>query len=40
MAALGVSRLLVSLLGGVSSYDPFTFVSASAVLMAVALRHE
>jgi putative ABC transport system permease protein len=37
VAALGVSRLLVSLLVGVSSYDPFTFVSVSAVLMAVAL---
>ncbi len=30
-AALGVSRLLASLLVGVSSYDPITFVSVSAV---------
>ena len=37
VAALGVSRLLVSLLVGVSSYDPLTFIGVSAVLMAVAL---
>jgi putative ABC transport system permease protein len=37
VAALGVSRLLVSLLVGVSSYDPLTFIGVSAILMAVAL---
>ncbi|HUI42438.1 MAG TPA: ABC transporter permease [Terriglobia bacterium] len=37
VAALGVSRLLVSLLVGVASYDPLTFISVSAILMAVAL---
>jgi putative ABC transport system permease protein len=37
VAALGVSRLLASLLVGVSSYDPLTFVGVSAILMAVAL---
>jgi predicted permease len=36
-AALGVNRLLVSLLVGVSAYDPLTFVGVSAMLMAVAL---
>jgi len=36
-AALGVNRLLVSLLVGVSAYDPITFVGVSAMLMAVAL---
>ncbi len=36
-AALGVSRLLASLLVGVSAYDPLTFVGVSAMLMAVAL---
>jgi predicted permease len=37
VAALGASRLLVSLLVGVSSYDPLTFIGVSAILMAVAL---
>jgi len=37
VAALGVSRLLVSLLVGVSSYDPLTFIGVSAILLAVAL---
>jgi putative ABC transport system permease protein len=37
VAALGVSRLLVSFLVGVSSYDPLTFIGVSAILMAVAL---
>src|SRR5271157_74243 len=37
VAALGVSRLLVSFLVGVSSYDPLTFMGVSAMLMAVAL---
>jgi putative ABC transport system permease protein len=37
LAALGVNRLLVSFLVGVSSYDPLTFLGVSAVLMAVAL---
>jgi len=36
-AALGVSRLLASLLVGVSAYDPVTFVGVSGMLMAVAL---
>ena len=37
VAALGTSRLLASLLVGVSSYDPITFAVVSAILMAVAL---
>src|SRR5208282_2688841 len=37
VAALGTSRLLASLLVGVSSYDPLTFIAVSAILMAVAL---
>ena len=37
LAALGVNRLLVSFLVGVSSYDPLTFIGVSGVLMAVAL---
>jgi putative ABC transport system permease protein len=37
LAALGTSRLLVSLLVGVSASDPLTFVSVSGILMAVAL---
>jgi predicted permease len=37
VAALGVSRLLASLLVGVSAYDPVTFVGVSGILMAVAL---
>jgi putative ABC transport system permease protein len=37
VAALGVSRLLVSFLVGVPSYDPLTFIGVSAILMAVAL---
>ena len=36
-AALGVSRLLASLLIGVSAHDPLTFAGVSAILMAVAL---
>jgi putative ABC transport system permease protein len=36
-AALGVSRLLVSLLVGVSAYDPLTFAGVSGILMAAAL---
>ncbi|HEV2493284.1 MAG TPA: ABC transporter permease [Terriglobia bacterium] len=37
LAALGVSRLLVSLLVGVPSYDPLTFVCVSALMLAVAV---
>jgi putative ABC transport system permease protein len=37
LAALGVSRLLSSLLVGVSSYDPLTFVGVCTLLVAVAL---
>jgi putative ABC transport system permease protein len=37
LAALAVSRILVSLLVGVSSYDPLTFASVSALMVAVAL---
>ncbi len=37
LAALGVSRILVSLLLGVSSYDPLTFTSVSVLMLAVAL---
>jgi putative ABC transport system permease protein len=37
VAALGVCRLLASLLVGVSAYDPITFVGVSAMLMLVAL---
>ena len=37
LAALAVSRLLVSLLVGVPSYDPLTFASVSALMLAVAL---
>jgi putative ABC transport system permease protein len=37
LAALGVSRILVSLLLGVPAYDPVTFVSVSALMLAVAL---
>jgi putative ABC transport system permease protein len=37
LAALGVSRLLVSLLVGVTSYDPLSFVSVSGLMLAVAL---
>ncbi|MGO9010350.1 MAG: ADOP family duplicated permease [Bryobacteraceae bacterium] len=37
VAALGVSRLLASLLVGVSAYDPVTFVCVSTMLMASAL---
>jgi predicted permease len=36
-AALGVSRLLASLLVGVPAHDPLTFVGVSAMLMATAL---
>jgi predicted permease len=37
LAALAVSRLLVSLLIGVPSYDPLTFAAVAGVLLAVAL---
>jgi predicted permease len=37
LAALGVSRVLASLLVGVSSYDPVTFASVATLLVAVAL---
>jgi len=37
LAALGVNRILVSLLVGVTSYDPLTFVSVSAMMLAAAL---
>ena len=37
LAALGLSRLLSSLLVGVSSYDPVTFTGVSAFLVGVAL---
>ena len=37
LAALGVTRLLSSLLVGVSSYDPVTFAGVSALLVSVAL---
>jgi len=37
VAALGVSRLLASLLVDVSASDPVTFVGVSAMLMAAAL---
>jgi ABC-type antimicrobial peptide transport system permease subunit len=37
IAALGVSRLLVSLLVGVAPYDPVTFAAVSATMVAVAL---
>jgi len=37
LAALAVSRLLVSLLVGVPSYDPLSFASVSALMLAVAL---
>jgi putative ABC transport system permease protein len=36
-AALGVNRLLASLLVGVTSYDPLTFVSVSGLMLAAAL---
>jgi predicted permease len=37
LAALGVNRLLASLLVGVTSYDPLTFISVSGLMLAVAL---
>jgi predicted permease len=37
LAALGITHLLSSLLVGVSSYDPLTFLTVSALLVAVAL---
>lgn len=37
LAALAVSRVLVSLLVGVASYDALTFASVSALMVAVAL---
>jgi putative ABC transport system permease protein len=37
LAALGVSRILVSLLFGVTSYDPVTFAGVSGLMLAVAL---
>ncbi len=37
LVALGVNRILVSLLVGVSSFDPVTFAAVSALLVCVAL---
>jgi putative ABC transport system permease protein len=37
LASLGVSRLMASMLFGVSSYDPLTFVAVAVILAAVAL---
>jgi len=37
LAALGVNRLLASLLVGVSSYDPLTLASVSGLMLVVAL---
>jgi len=37
LAALGIDRILVSLLLGVTSYDPLTFVCVSALMLAAAL---
>jgi len=37
LASLGVSRLMASLLFGVNSYDPLTFVAVAVILAAVAL---
>ncbi|HEV2349109.1 MAG TPA: ABC transporter permease [Terriglobia bacterium] len=37
LAALAVSRILVSLLVGVTSYDPLTFAGVSALMVSVAL---
>jgi ABC-type antimicrobial peptide transport system permease subunit len=37
LAALGVNRILASLLVGVTSYDPLTLVSVSALMLAAAL---
>jgi ABC-type antimicrobial peptide transport system permease subunit len=37
LAALAVNRLLASLLVGVTSYDPLTFASVSAIMLAAAL---
>jgi predicted permease len=37
LAALGVNRLLASLLVGVTSYDPLTLVSVSGLMLAAAL---
>jgi macrolide transport system ATP-binding/permease protein len=37
VASLGVSRLMASLLFGVKSYDPLTFVAVALILAAVAL---
>jgi predicted permease len=37
LSALGVSRLLASLLVGVTSYDPLTLASVSGLMLAVAL---
>ncbi len=37
LAALGVSRLLVSLLVGVTSYDPITLISVSGIMLVAAL---
>jgi predicted permease len=37
LASLGVSRLIASMLFGVNSYDPLTFVAAAVILTPVAL---
>ena len=37
LAALGITRLIASLLVNVKSYDPFTFLSVAGLLVAVAL---
>ena len=37
LAALAVTQLLSSLLVGVSSYDPLTYISVAALLVIVAL---
>jgi macrolide transport system ATP-binding/permease protein len=37
LASLGVSRLMASMLFGVNSYDPLTFVAVAVILAAVAL---
>jgi putative ABC transport system permease protein len=36
LASLGVSRLMASMLFGVNSYDPLTFVAVAVILSTVA----